>query len=51
MNKKVLVAVLLVSMAGSVITAAPVKKQIKLTKNVVVEAQEKQFTLKLSRAK
>lgn len=40
MKKKVLVAVLLITMAGSVIAAAPVKKQIKLSKNVVVEKQE-----------
>ena len=46
MNKKVLIAVLLVTMAGSVINAAPVKKQLKLTKNVIVETQTKNTAIK-----
>lgn len=46
MNKKVLIALLLVTMTGSVIGAAPAKKQLKLTKNVVVEAKNKAEILK-----
>lgn len=46
MNKKVIVAVLLVTMAGSVIAAAPTKKQIKLTKNVVVETKDESVLIK-----
>ena len=46
MNKKVLIALLLVTMTGSVIGAAPAKKQLKLTKNVVVEVKNKVEILK-----
>ena len=41
MNKKILASALFVFMAGSVIVAAPVKKQVKVTKNVVIEAELK----------
>ena len=42
MNRKILAATLLIFMAGSVITAAPVKKQLKLTQNVVVKKDDSQ---------
>jgi len=45
MNKKIIAATLFVFMIGSVIVAAPVKKQLKLTKNVVAEAEQKQLAI------
>ena len=40
MDKRILAALLLIFMAGGVITAAPAKKQIKLTKNVAVQPKK-----------
>ena len=49
MNKKFLAAVLLAFITSGVITAAPAKKQIKVTKNIVLEAKEQEDTTKIKK--
>ena len=50
MNKKFLAAVLLAFVTSSVIVAAPAKKQVKVTKNVVVDTQNQTDVLNSKKA-
>ncbi len=50
MNKRLLAVLLLLFMAGGVIVAAPAKKQIKLTKNIVVQNKKTAISDKKEKA-